>query len=158
MTRGLATQVRRDPHWDGAPRRGAGGARIFLIVITLFPLAIGPDAAQPRPIAVPVIWIAAMLACLSGFTRIFSEDVRCGWVDQVALSPCCWRSTACQGRRSLDADGVADADRCAASGDDALSRCRRHGTASALALGTMALTLLGVIGAALCEARAAAAG
>ena len=39
------------------------------------------------PIAVPMIWIAAMLSSLAGFTRIFSEDVRCGWVDQVALSP-----------------------------------------------------------------------
>ena len=35
----------------------------------------------------PVIWVAAMLARLAGFTRILAEDVRCGWVDQVALSP-----------------------------------------------------------------------
>ena len=51
------------------------------------PLAVGPDAAFLQPIAVPMIWIAAMLSSLAGFTRIFSEDVRCGWVDQVALSP-----------------------------------------------------------------------
>ena len=88
MTTGLAAQVRRELALGW---RGRGEALVvlgfFLIVITLFPLAIGPDAAQLRPVAVPVIWIAAMLACLSGFTRIFSEDVRCGWVDQVALSP-----------------------------------------------------------------------
>ena len=59
----------------------------FLIIITLFPLALGPDPVQLRIISVPVIWVAAMLASLAGFTRIFADDVRCGWVDQVALSP-----------------------------------------------------------------------
>ncbi|MEC8711586.1 MAG: heme exporter protein CcmB [Pseudomonadota bacterium] len=154
MTGGLATQVRRDlaVGW-----RGRGEALVvlgfFLIVITLFPLAIGPDAAQLRPVAVPVIWIAAMLACLSGFTRIFSEDVRCGWVDQVALSPLPlalyalakagvhWMLTALPMlivapllamTLYLDAGAMAP-------------------LLLALTLGTMALTLLGVIGAALCE-------
>jgi heme exporter protein B len=38
-------------------------------------------------VALPVIWIAALLASLAGFPRIFADDVRCGWIDQVALSP-----------------------------------------------------------------------
>ena len=84
----LGAQIRRD---IALGWRGRGQALVmlgfFLIIITLFPLAAGPDAATMRPIAIPVIWIAAMLASLSGFTRIFAEDVRCGWVDQVALSP-----------------------------------------------------------------------
>ena len=81
-------QVRRDLRlgWAG---RGDMAVMLgfFLIILTLVPLAIGPDAALLRPVAVPMIWIAAMLSSLAGFTRIFSEDVRCGWVDQVALSP-----------------------------------------------------------------------
>ena len=81
-------QVRRDLRlgWAG---RGDMAVMLgfFLIILTLVPLAIGPDAALLRPVAVPMIWIAAILSSLAGFTRIFSEDVRCGWVDQVALSP-----------------------------------------------------------------------
>ena len=81
-------QLRRDLRlgWAG---RGDMAVMLgfFLIILTLVPLAIGPDAALLQPIAVPMIWIAAMLSSLAGFTRIFSEDVRCGWVDQVALSP-----------------------------------------------------------------------
>ena len=81
-------QVRRDLRlgWAG---RGDMAVMLgfFLIILTLVPLAIGPDAALLRPVAVPMIWIAAMLSSLAGFTRIFAEDVRCGWVDQVALSP-----------------------------------------------------------------------
>ena len=85
---GLSAQIRRD---IALGWRGRGQALVmlgfFLIIITLFPLAAGPDAALLRPIAIPIIWIAAMLASLAGFTRIFTDDVRCGWVDQVALSP-----------------------------------------------------------------------
>ena len=154
MTTGLATQVRRDLALGW---RGRGEALVvlgfFLIVITLFPLAIGPDAAQLRPIAVPVIWIAAMMASLSGFTRIFAEDVRCGWVDQVALSP-------------LPLSIYALAKACVHWVVTAvpmlvvapllalmlyLDITDMTPLLLALALGTMALTLLGVIGAALCE-------
>lgn len=86
--RHVFAQIRRDLAliWAG---RGAAAVMLvfFLMIITLFPLAIGPDAALLRPIALPVIWIAALLASLAGFPRIFAEDVRSGWIDQVALSP-----------------------------------------------------------------------
>ena len=86
--RQVFAQIRRDLAliWAG---RGAAAVMLvfFLIIITLFPLAIGPGAALLRPIALPVIWIAALLASLAGFPRIFAEDVRSGWIDQVALSP-----------------------------------------------------------------------
>ena len=86
-------QLRRDLRlgWAG---RGDMAVMLgfFLIILTLVPLAVGPDAAFLQPIAVPMIWIAAMLSSLAGFTRIFSEDVRCGWVDQVGCHPCRCRS------------------------------------------------------------------
>ena len=86
--RQVFAQIRRDLALIWAGRGGAAVMLVFfLIIITLFPLAIGPDAALLRPIALPVIWIAALLASLAGFPRIFAEDVRSGWIDQVALSP-----------------------------------------------------------------------
>ena len=147
-------QVRRDLRlgWAG---RGDMAVMLgfFLIILTLVPLAIGPDAALLRPLAVPMIWIAAMLSSLAGFTRIFSEDVRCGWVDQVALSPL-----------SLPAYAVAKAathwimgalPMLLATPLMAMMLYMDMGDLAALmvslVLGTAALTLLGVIGAALTE-------
>ena len=84
----LAAQIRRDLALMWAGRCDAAVMlAFFLIIITLFPLAIGPDPARLQPVALPVIWIAALLASLAGFPRIFADDVRCGWIDQVALSP-----------------------------------------------------------------------
>jgi heme exporter protein B len=84
----LAAQIRRDLAlmWAG---RGDAAVMLafFLIIITLFPLAVGPDPMRLQPVALPVIWIAALLASLAGFPRIFADDVRSGWIDQVALSP-----------------------------------------------------------------------
>ena len=58
----------------------------FVIIIALFPLAIGANATVLDPLGVPVIWIAALLAILAGFDRLFAQDVRDGWLDQIALS------------------------------------------------------------------------
>ena len=150
----LGAQIRRD---IALGWRGRGQALVmlgfFLIIITLFPLAAGPDAATMRPIAIPVIWIAAMLASLSGFTRIFAEDVRCGWVDQVALSPLSlvlyalakavvhWALTALPMLVVTPLMGLMLY----------LRPAEMPPLLLALALGTMALTLLGLIGAALTE-------
>ena len=150
----LGAQVRRD---IALGWRGRGQALVmlgfFLIIITLFPLATGPDEAQLRPIAIPVIWIAAMLASLAGFTRIFADDVRCGWVDQVALSPLPlalyalaraavhWALTALPMLVATPLMGLMLY----------LEPAGMPALLLALALGTMALTLLGLIGAALTE-------
>ena len=40
----------------------------FVIIIALFPLAIGANATVLDPLGVPVIWIAALLAILAGLT------------------------------------------------------------------------------------------
>jgi len=84
----MQVQIRRDLRLGWAGRSNMlVMLGFFLIIIALFPLALGPDPVLLKPLAVPVIWIAAMLASLAGFTRIFADDVRCGWIDQVALSP-----------------------------------------------------------------------
>lgn len=125
----------------------------FLIIITLFPLALGPDPVQLRIISVPVIWVAAMLASLAGFTRIFADDVRCGWVDQVALSPMplpVYALAKAVGHWVLSALPIIVT-------TPLMALLLNLGPGQlvpmmlALVLGTAALTLLGVIGAALTE-------
>ena len=46
----------------------------FLIVITLFPLVIGPDPALLSRIAPGVAWVAALLSALLSFERLFRDD------------------------------------------------------------------------------------
>ena len=57
----------------------------FVIIIALFPLAFGASAAILEPLAVPIIWIAALLSILAGFDGLFADDVRDGWLDQISI-------------------------------------------------------------------------
>lgn len=59
----------------------------FIIVVTLFPLGVGPDLNMLSRISVGVIWVAALLACLLSLDRIFQADFEDGTLDQYALSP-----------------------------------------------------------------------
>ena len=61
----------------------------FLIVITFFPLALGPQDSLLSSLAPGVIWIAALLASLLAVEIIFSEDFRDGSLDDffVSLEP-----------------------------------------------------------------------
>ncbi|MBL4603090.1 MAG: heme exporter protein CcmB [Emcibacteraceae bacterium] len=59
----------------------------FIIVVSLFPLGIGPEQNMLARIAVGVIWVAALLACLLSLDRIFQADYEDGSLDQYALSP-----------------------------------------------------------------------
>lgn len=84
---GFAAQIRRDLAIAWAGRLDiAVMLAFFVMIVTLFPLALGPDAAILKPLAVPIIWIAALLSILAGFDRLFAGDVWSGWLDQVALS------------------------------------------------------------------------
>ena len=61
----------------------------FLIVVTFFPLALGPQEKLLSSLAPGVIWIAALLASLLAVETIFSEDFRDGTLDDffVSLEP-----------------------------------------------------------------------
>jgi heme exporter protein B len=59
----------------------------FIIVITLFPLGIGPEAQSLARIAPGVIWIAALLATLLSLDRLFKSDHNDGSLEQMLLSP-----------------------------------------------------------------------
>ena len=58
----------------------------FLIVITFFPLALGPQESLLSSLAPGVIWIAALLASLLAVESIFSEDFRDGSLDDFFIS------------------------------------------------------------------------
>ena len=100
-----------------------------------------------------MIWIAAMLSSLAGFTRIFAEDVRCGWVGQVALSPLALPAYATA--KAATHWIMSAVPMLLATPLMAMMLHMDMGDLGALlvslVLGTAALTLLGVIGAALTE-------
>ena len=59
----------------------------FVMVASLFPLAIGPETAQLRAIAPGVLWVAALLASMLSLPRMFEADYLDGTLEQLALSP-----------------------------------------------------------------------
>jgi heme exporter protein B len=59
----------------------------FVIVITLFPLGIGPDTATLTRIAPGIIWVAALLSALLSLERLFKNDYNDGSLEQMLLSP-----------------------------------------------------------------------
>jgi heme exporter protein B len=67
----------------------SGGATLvvafFLLVATLFPFAIGPDAALLARIGGGVIWTAALLAALLPVERLIGPDLETGIFDQLAV-------------------------------------------------------------------------
>ena len=59
----------------------------FMIVVSLFPLGIGPETALLRRIAPGVLWVAALLAAMLSLNRLFAADHQDGTLEQMALSP-----------------------------------------------------------------------
>ena len=59
----------------------------FMIVVSLFPLGIGPETAMLRRIAPGVLWVAALLAAMLSLNRLFATDHQDGTLEQMALSP-----------------------------------------------------------------------
>ena len=71
-------------------RRGFTGAAwlpiaFFLLVATLIPFAIGPDARLLSRIGPGVLWIAALTAALLPIERLIEPDRADGVLDQLAL-------------------------------------------------------------------------
>lgn len=60
----------------------------FIIVCSLFPLAITPELDTLRTIAPGVIWVAALLATMLSLNRLFAPDLENGSLEQLCLTPC----------------------------------------------------------------------
>ena len=58
----------------------------FVVVVSLFPLAIGPESALLTRIAPGVVWVAALLSVLLTLPRLFANDYADGTLEQLALS------------------------------------------------------------------------
>ena len=59
----------------------------FVIVVSLFPLGIGPEPATLRLIAPGIVWVGALLASMLALEQIFSADHRDGTLEQMLLTP-----------------------------------------------------------------------
>jgi len=59
----------------------------FFIVVSLFPIGIGPDADKLREIAPGVIWIAALLSSMLSMDSLYRADFEDGSLEQLLLSP-----------------------------------------------------------------------
>lgn len=72
-----------------AARIGAGaelGLVFFLILIALVPFAIGADQRLIARLAPAILWLAALLSTLLGLDRLLAADEEDGVLDQMVLS------------------------------------------------------------------------
>lgn len=87
MNSGWLALLRRDLRL--ARRVGAGaelGLVFFLILVSLLPFAIGADQRFISRIAPAYLWLAALLSTLLGLDRLLQADEEDGIVDQLLLS------------------------------------------------------------------------
>ncbi len=59
----------------------------FVMVVSLFPLGIGPELDLLRQMAPGVVWVAALLASMLSLGRMFSADYLDGTLEQMMLVP-----------------------------------------------------------------------
>lgn len=59
----------------------------FVMVVSLFPLGIGPETQLLRSIAPGVVWVAALLASMLSLNRVFQNDYHDGTLEQMLLTP-----------------------------------------------------------------------
>jgi heme exporter protein B len=59
----------------------------FVIVVSLFPLGIGPEPQLLKAIAPGIVWVAALLASMLSLGRIFGNDYQDGTLEQILLTP-----------------------------------------------------------------------
>lgn len=59
----------------------------FILVVTLFPLGIGPEPQVLTRVAPGIIWVAALLASMLSLERLFKADYNDGSLEQMLLSP-----------------------------------------------------------------------
>ncbi len=59
----------------------------FVIVVSLFPLGIGPESQLLRSIAPGVVWVAALLASMLSLSRVFENDYHDGTLEQMLMTP-----------------------------------------------------------------------
>jgi heme exporter protein B len=123
----------------------------FLVVATLFPLALSPELSRLREVAPGVLWVAALLASLLALEFLFREDAQDGTLEQFALSgqSLTWllfaKTLAHWILTGLPLALVAPV----AAGMLGVDWAAMPGVVASLVLGSFALSLIGAIGAGL---------
>ena len=88
MWEAVSEIIRRDLLLAMRRRSDAAMSVFFLvIVVSLFPLGVGPEPAVLRTIGPGVLWVAALLACLLSLGRVFTADYLDGVLEQMVLIP-----------------------------------------------------------------------
>jgi heme exporter protein B len=59
----------------------------FVIIVSLFPFAMGPDSMVLTKAAPGIIWVSALLAVLISMDHLFRGDAQTGYLDLLLLSP-----------------------------------------------------------------------
>jgi heme exporter protein B len=59
----------------------------FVIVVSLFPLGVGPEPMLLRTMAPGIVWVAALLAAMLSLPRVFGTDFADGTLEQLVLTP-----------------------------------------------------------------------
>lgn len=81
-------QARRDLQLVWRRRGDAAQPLLFaLMVVALFPLALGSDPAQLARIAPGVLWVAVLLSGLLTLDQLYRSDVEDGSLEQMLLAP-----------------------------------------------------------------------
>ena len=84
---GLFTVLQRDLRVALRRRSDTLATLIFFVmVVSLFPLGVGPEPQLLRTMAPGVLWVAAMLASMLSLPRLFADDYSDGTLEQMLLS------------------------------------------------------------------------
>jgi heme exporter protein B len=84
---GLKVVLRRDLRVALRRRSDTFSTLIFFVlVVSLFPLGVGPEPQLLRTMAPGVLWVAAMLASMLSLPRLFADDHSDGTLEQMLLS------------------------------------------------------------------------
>ena len=59
----------------------------FVIVVTLFPLGVGPESNLLQKLAPGVLWVAALLSAMLSLEAMFHSDFEDGALEQLLLMP-----------------------------------------------------------------------
>ena len=88
LERGFFVSARRDTFLAFRSKGEVIQALVFfVVVVSLFPLAIGAEAVLLKRIAPGVVWVAALLSVLLTLPRLFASDYLDGTLEQMLLSP-----------------------------------------------------------------------
>lgn len=80
VQRDLRIAIRR---WSEA----ANPLLFFVIITTLFPLALSPSTEEMREVGAGVLWVSALLSSLLALEGLFRSDADDGSLEQLMLSP-----------------------------------------------------------------------